>query len=275
MEQGLYHLAALLFLLGCVSAVGAMLCFWEGRWRFFRGCVVLGAATVAAATVCLLAGLISVRGGDRLQLVESAGKWYVELEPHLLSQAGLSPQVEQAREEIRASYEADAGPDVPPGVWQREFGSWAEAEEFLGLPLTESAALSEEPESPDVARPEDERCTVYLHGRPDGLLHSATVEYRCTLAGVALAAYAHVYFCDEYPLALPLDPEKAEMDWSYEMANGCRAVVELDRPAGMGSLRCSAWFARDDVIYGLFLQGPESEEDLLRAALWWVLNTCR
>ena len=114
MEQGLYHLAALLLLLGCVSAVGALLCFWEGRWRFFRGCVVLGAATVAAATVCLLAGLISVRGGDRLQLVESAGKWYVELEPHLLSQAGLSPQVEQAREEIRASYEADAGPDVTP-----------------------------------------------------------------------------------------------------------------------------------------------------------------
>ena len=28
------------------------------------------------------------------------------------------------------------------------------------------------------------------------------------------------------------------------------------------------------MIYGLFLQGPESEEDLLRAALWWVLNTC-
>ena len=168
MEQGLYHLAALLFLLGCVSAGGALLCFWVGRWRFFRGCVVLGAATVAAATVCLLAGLVSVRGGDRLQLVESAGKWYVELEPHLLSQAGLSPQVEQAREEIRASYEADAGPDVTPGVWQRKFGSWAEAEEFLGLPLTESAALSEEPESPDVARPEDERCTVYLHGRPDG-----------------------------------------------------------------------------------------------------------
>ena len=44
MEQGLYHLAALLLLLGCVSAVGALLCFWEGRWRFFRGCVVLGAA---------------------------------------------------------------------------------------------------------------------------------------------------------------------------------------------------------------------------------------
>ena len=227
-----------------------------------------GILTAALSGGCLFTGAVPSPWAEEIVLLEGDGETYASIRPELLPQSALGPEVDGAREEIRYAFEnASDESGGNPGYWSRVFDTPEAAQEFLGVPLLESAALG---------RPEGAervwRWTVFLEGRADGTIWRGGVNARGEKNGLTVNLVSYLHFREEQmeegggTITWPVEEE-------YSMANGCRAFLWSSAIYGGGEgTGLGACFTKDGVFYLVHILGYRTDPEQVRSAMYELLD---
>ena len=230
--------------------------------------LIAAVLTAALSGGCLLTGAVPSPWAEEIVLLEEDGETYASIRPELLPQSALGPEVDGAREEIRYAFEnASDESGRNPGYWSRVFDTPEAAQEFLGVPLLESAAL-ERPEGDERAW----RCTVFLEGRADGTIWRGGVNARGEKNGLTVNLVSYLHFREEQ-----MEENGGTITWpveeEYSMANGCRAFLWSSAIYGSGEgTGLGACFTKDGVFYLVHIPGYRTDPEQVRSAMYELLD---